>query len=274
VREAAASGRREVQLLGQIVNHYDAPDEPGCDFTGLLEAVHGVPGIERIRFASPHPRHVSPRFLDAMARLPKICRHLHLPVQSGSTRVLDAMRRRYTRESYLELVSRIREQLPEVALSTDMIIGFPGETAADFEDTMSLTETVGFHSMFSYKYSARPNTLADKRFADDVSDDEKTRRIVALQALQRDIQTRLNERMVGTRVDVLVDAASRRRDTELSGRTSGNVVVNLPGPSSWMGETVAVHVERAGAYSLWGRAIGEGRRPDAALEFDSVRGRA
>ena len=274
VREAAASGRREVQLLGQIVNHYDAPDEPGCDFTGLLEAVHDVAGIERIRFASPHPRHVSPRFLDAMGRLPKICRHLHLPVQSGSTRVLDAMRRRYTRESYLELVSRIRERLPEVALSTDMIVGFPGETPADFEDTMSLTETVGFHSMFSYKYSPRPNTLADKRFADDVSDDEKTRRIVALQALQRDIQTRLNERMVGTRVDVLVDAASRRRDTELSGRTSGNVVVNLPGPSSWMGQTVAVHVERAGAHSLWGRAIGGEPHTGDALEFDSVRGRA
>ena len=165
VREAAASGRREVQLLGQIVNHYDAPDEPGCDFTGLLEAVHEVPGIERIRFASPHPRHVSPRFLDAMGRLPKICRHLHLPVQSGSTRVLDAMRRRYTRESYLELVARIRERLPEVALSTDMIVGFPGETDADFEDTMSLTAAVGFHSMFSFKYSPRPNTLADKRFA-------------------------------------------------------------------------------------------------------------
>src|SRR5437660_6254839 len=118
VREAAASGRREVQLLGQIVNHYDAPDDPGCDFTGLLEAVHDVQGIERIRFASPHPRHFSQRFIDAMARLPKICRHLHLPVQSGSTRVLASMRRRYTRESYLALVAAIRRTLPGVALST------------------------------------------------------------------------------------------------------------------------------------------------------------
>src|SRR5207244_9054235 len=109
VREAAASGRQEVQLLGQIVNHYDAPDEPGCDFTGLLEAIHEIPGIERIRFASPHPRHVTPPFLAAMASLPKVCRHLHLPVQSGSTRVLEAMRRRYTRESYLDLVAAIRE---------------------------------------------------------------------------------------------------------------------------------------------------------------------
>src|ERR1700741_737341 len=150
--EAAASRHTERQLLGQIVNHYQAPDDPGCDFTGLLEAVHDVPGVERIRFASPHPRHFSARFLEAMRQLPKICRHLHLPVQSGSTRVLEAMRRRYSRESYLELVNRIRESLPDVALSTDMIVGFPGESIEDFDDTLSLTETVRYHSMFSFKY--------------------------------------------------------------------------------------------------------------------------
>jgi tRNA-2-methylthio-N6-dimethylallyladenosine synthase len=252
VRELAASGHREVQLLGQIVNHYAAPDEPSCDFSGLLEAVHAVDGVERIRFASPHPRHVTPRFLDTMARLPKVCRHLHLPVQSGSTRVLAAMRRRYTRGSYLELVERIRGTLPDVALSTDMIVGFPGETGADFEDTLTLTAAVGYHSMFSFKYSPRPNTLADKRLADDVVEEEKTRRIVALQALQRNIQTALNERLVGSKVDVLVDAASRRCETELSGRTSTNVVVNLPGPRAWIGRTVAVRVERAGPHSVWG----------------------
>ncbi|HYM22500.1 MAG TPA: tRNA (N6-isopentenyl adenosine(37)-C2)-methylthiotransferase MiaB, partial [Vicinamibacterales bacterium] len=253
VREAAASGRKEVQLLGQIVNHYEAPDEPSCDFTGLLEALHAVDGIERIRFASPHPRHFDDRFLDAMRRLPKICRHLHLPVQSGSTRVLERMRRRYTRDGYLDLVGRIRASLPEVALSTDMIVGFPGEDAADFDETLSLTSAVGFHSMFSFKYSERPNTLAEKRLADTVSEEEKTRRIVALQALQRDIQTRLNAALVGARVEVLVDAASRRRDTELSGRTTGNVVVNLPGPAEWIGRTVPVRVERAGAHSVWGQ---------------------
>jgi tRNA-2-methylthio-N6-dimethylallyladenosine synthase len=252
VREAAAEGRREVQLLGQIVNHYDAPDDRHCDFSGLLEAVHAVDGIERIRFASPHPRHVSSRFLETMARLPKICRHLHLPVQSGSTRVLDAMRRRYTRESYLDLIGRIRESLPDVALSTDMIVGFPGETAAEFDETLTLTAAVRFHSMFSFKYSPRPNTLADKRLADDVHEDEKTRRIVALQALQRDIQSELNEELVGRTVDVLVDAVSRRREVELSGRTSGNIVVNLPGPAEWMGRTLPVHVERAGPHSVWG----------------------
>src|SRR5579871_5860319 len=255
VREAVASGRREVQLLGQIVNHYAAPDDPACDFTGLLEAMHDIDGLERIRFASPHPRHFDDRFLDAMGRLPKICRHLHLPVQSGSTRVLDAMRRRYTRESYLDLVARIRARLPEVALSTDMIVGFPGETDADFDETLSLTEAVGYHSMFSFKYSPRPNTLAEKRLPDDVPEEEKTRRIVALQARQREIQSRLNAALVGRTVDVLVDAASRKRDTELSGRTSQNVVVNVPGPEAWIGRTVPVRVERAGPHSVWGRAV-------------------
>jgi len=257
VREAALRGHREVQLLGQIVNHYAAPDDPTCDFSGLLEAVHEVDGIERIRFASPHPRHVSPRFLDTMARLPKVCRHLHLPVQSGSTRVLEAMRRRYTRESYLDLVGRIRASLPGVALSTDMIVGFPGETDADFDDTLTLTAAVRYHSMFSFKYSARPNTLAEKRLADDVSEAEKTRRIMALQELQRGIQTALNEALVGQVADVLVDAASRRRETELSGRTSANVVVNVPGPAEWIGQTVAVRIERAGPHSVWGRAAVE-----------------
>ena len=253
VREAADSGRREVQLLGQIVNHYSAPDDPSCDFSGLLEAIHEVPGIERIRFASPHPRHVSPRFLATMAALPKICRHLHLPVQSGSTKVLEAMRRRYSRESYLELIGRIRETLPEVALSTDMIVGFPGETGADFDDTMTLTAAVRYHSMFSFKYSPRPNTLAEKRLADDVPEGEKSRRIVALQALQREIQESLNDALVGRTVDVLVDSASRRRDTELSGRTSTNVVVNLPGSAEWIGRTVPVRIERAGPHSVWGQ---------------------
>jgi tRNA-2-methylthio-N6-dimethylallyladenosine synthase len=253
VREAAGSGRREVQLLGQIVNHYRAPDDPSCDFTGLLEAIHEVDGIERIRFASPHPRHFDEGFLGAMRRLPKICRHLHLPVQSGSTRVLEAMRRRYTRESYLDLVARIRALLPEVALSTDMIVGFPGETAADFEETLSLTEAVRYTSMFSFKYSERPNTLAAKRLPEEVDEAEKTRRIVTLQALQRDIQSRLNEALVGRTVEVLVDAASRRRETELSGRTTTNVVVNLPGPADWIGRTLPVRVERAGPHSVWGR---------------------
>ena len=138
-----------------------------------------------------------------------------------------------------------------------MIVGFPGETDAEFEETLSLTAAVGYHSMFSFKYSARPNTLADQRLADDVDGEEKTRRIVALQLLQREIQTGLNAQLVGRDVDVLVDSVSRRRDTELSGRTSSNVVVNLPGPASWMGRTVTVRVGRAGPHSVWGSVDSE-----------------
>jgi len=254
VRDAAATGHTEIQLLGQIVNHYEAPDDPACDFTGLLEAVHEVPGVARIRFASPHPRYVDDRFLARMRDLPKVCRHLHLPVQSGSTRVLEAMRRRYTREAYLDLVARIRATLPDVALSTDVIVGFPGETDADFEQTLSLTAAVAYHSMFSFKYSPRPNTLAETRLVDDVPEEEKTRRIVALQALQREIQLAINAGLVGRVEDVLVDSASRRRATELSGRTSANVVVNLPGDASWIGRVLPVAIERAGPHSVWGQA--------------------
>lgn len=255
VADAAAGGRPEVQLLGQIVNHYQAPDNEACDFAGLLEAVDQVPGIRRIRFSSPHPRHVTKRLLEAMGRLPHVCRHVHLPVQSGSTRILAAMRRRHTREHYLELVERLRDRAPGIQLSTDLIVGFPGETAADFGDTMSLVEAVGFHSAFSFKYSERPGTLAARRLADDVPEDEKSRRLAELQALQKTIQTALHERAVGTTVEVLIDSVSRRRETELSGRTTGNTVVNLPGDASQLGRFVQVMIERAGPHSLWGRQV-------------------
>ncbi|HJU43283.1 MAG TPA: tRNA (N6-isopentenyl adenosine(37)-C2)-methylthiotransferase MiaB [Vicinamibacterales bacterium] len=257
VREAAESGRREVQLLGQIVNHYQAPDDPSCDFPALLEEVHKINGIERIRFASPHPRHTSDRLIAAVRDLPKVCKHLHLPVQSGSTRVLSLMRRRHTREHYLDLVARIRAAIPNVQLSTDMIVGFPGETEADFEETLSLTEAVRYHSMFSFKYSERPNTLASKRMPDDVTDAEKTRRIIALQALQRSIQSDLFQRSIGQTRQVLVDATSRRREWELTGRTSGNTVVNFPGPPEWLGRFMQVVIRRAGPNSVWGEPVGD-----------------
>ena len=271
VRDAVDSGRREIQLLGQIVNHYEAPDDRACDFAELLAAVNDIAGVERIRFASPHPRHTGRRLIEAVRDLPKVCKHLHLPVQSGSSRVLRAMRRRYSRESYLELVNEIRETIPAIALSTDMIVGFPGEDAHDFEQTLSLTEAVQYHSMFSFKYSPRPNTLASKRMPDDVRDEEKTARIVALQSLQREIQTRLHERAVGSTVEVLIDSASRRHDAEVSGRTSGNTVVNCAMPalgaesnsrnanrgnaSDWIGRTVDVRILRAGPHSLRGEAV-------------------
>jgi tRNA-2-methylthio-N6-dimethylallyladenosine synthase len=264
VREAVDSGRKEIQLLGQIVNHYSAPDDASCDFANLLAHVNDVAGVERIRFASPHPRHTGQRLIEAIRDLPKVCKHIHLPVQSGSSKILRAMRRRHTREQYLDLLQQIRESIPGIALSTDMIVGFPGETTDDFEETLSLTSAAQYHSMFSFKYSPRPHTLAEKRMPDDVPDEEKTARIVALQTLQREIQTRLNEETVGTLADVLVDSASRRQLHEVSGRTSSNTVVNLPMPSdttgntnqgAWIGRTVPVRITRAGPHSLWGEAV-------------------
>jgi tRNA-2-methylthio-N6-dimethylallyladenosine synthase len=254
VHEAVAGGRTEVQLLGQIVNHYQAPDDLGCDFAGLLEAVNEVGGLRRIRFASPHPRHVSPRLVDAIRDLPRVCKHLHLPVQSGSTRILAAMRRRHTREDYLDLVGSLKERVPGIQLSTDMIVGFPGESEKDFAETLTLVEAVRFHSMFSFKYSERPDTLAARRLPDDVPEEEKGRRLASLQDRQKTAQVALHAQAVGTTVEVLVDSVSRRRDTELSGRTSGNTVVNFPGRASQLGSLVAVTIERSGPHSLWGRA--------------------
>ncbi|MGH9254701.1 MAG: tRNA (N6-isopentenyl adenosine(37)-C2)-methylthiotransferase MiaB [Vicinamibacterales bacterium] len=268
VRQAVETGHREIQLLGQIVNHYRAPDDSACDFAQLLAEVHEVPGVERIRFASPHPRHTGTRLIEMVRTLPKVCKHMHLPAQSGSTRILGAMRRRHTREEYLDLVRRIRGAIPDVALSTDMIVGFPGETVEDFEQTLSLVESVGYHSMFSFKYSVRPNTLAAKRMPDDVTEAEKTARIVRLQEVQRDIQLRIHERAVGRTFAVLVDGASRRRDGEVSGRTSGNTVVNFPvadrDPARWLGRIVPVTIRRAGPNSLWGETMLEAGGADFA----------
>jgi tRNA-2-methylthio-N6-dimethylallyladenosine synthase len=252
---AAATGAKEIQLLGQIVNHYRAPDDPACDFAGLLERLNGIGGLERIRFASPHPRHVTPRMIEALRTLPKVCRHLHLPVQSGSTDVLRAMRRRHTRDEYLDLVARLRAAIPDIALSTDMIVGYPGERLEDFEQTLSLTEAVRYHSMFSFKYSPRPNTLALKRMPDDVDEGEKTRRIMELQGLQKRIQGELYAAAIGRVEHVLVDSRSRRRAWELSGRTSGNTVVNLSGDPQWIGRVIPVRITGANPNSLRGEAM-------------------
>jgi tRNA-2-methylthio-N6-dimethylallyladenosine synthase len=254
-RQAVATGAREVQLLGQIVNHYQAPDDATCDFATLLERLNEIEGLARIRFASPHPRHVTPRMIAAMRDLPAVCRHLHLPVQSGSTRVLEQMRRRHTREQYLELVAGLREAMPDIALSTDMIVGFPGEQDSDFDETLSLVAAVRYHSMFSFKYSERPNTLASKRMPDKVPEAEKTRRIVALQSLQKQIQGKIFEAAVGRTFDVLVDSRSARREWELSGRTSGNTVVNFAGQKDWIGRIVPVRITGANPNSLRGDAV-------------------
>jgi tRNA-2-methylthio-N6-dimethylallyladenosine synthase len=254
VEEAVAAGRREIHLLGQIVNHYQAPDDASCDFPALLEAVNAVAGVERIRFASPHPRHASDRLVAAIRDLPAVCKHLHLPVQSGSTRVLQAMRRRHTREDFLRLVEALRAAVPGIAISTDMIVGFPGESVQEFEDTLSLTREVRFSSMFSFKYSERPGTLAARRMPDDVGEEEKGRRLTELQDLQRAIQLELHQAAVGRVSEVLVDSISRRRPGEVAGRTTGNAVVNFPGEPWWLGRLMPVRIVGAGPNSLRGEA--------------------
>jgi len=252
VERAAESGRVEVTLLGQIVNHYQAPDDSSCDFAALLERVSAVSGIKRIRFASPHPRHATDRLVAAMRDLPKVCKHFHLPVQSGSNTVLQAMRRRYTREDYLALVARLRAEVPGIVVSTDVIVGFPGETEADFEQTLDLVRDVQFSSMYSFKYSPRPNTLAFKRMADDVLESDKTRRIMTLQALQAEIQLGLYQAQVGSVVEVLVESKSRRRESELAGRTPGWLLVNFSGAEHLIGQLVRVRVTSAAPNSLRG----------------------
>jgi tRNA-2-methylthio-N6-dimethylallyladenosine synthase len=195
---------------------------------------------------------VTPGLIRAIRDLDPVCKHLHLPAQSGSNRVLASMRRRYTRESYLALVHRLRAEVPGIALSTDMIIGFPGETDEDFEQTLDLVREGRFHAMYSFKYSPRPNTLAQKRFPDDVPEAEKTRRILTLQALQGEIQGDIYRAALGSTVDLMVESTSRRRAWELAGRTSGNTVVNFPGPQDWIGLLVPVRITGAGPNSLRG----------------------
>lgn len=258
VREAVSEGCREILLLGQIVNDYRDPDDPACDLPALLEQIHEVPGVVRIRFASPHPRHVTPRLIAGMQRLPKVCRHLHLPVQSGSTRILDAMRRQHTREDYLALVDRLRAAMPNLAVSTDLIVGFPGESAEDFEHTMTLLAAVRFSSVFAFKYTPRPNTFAFNNLVDDVPQGVKAERLARLQAAQRAIQLDLHQAMVGTVQEVLLDSHSRRGTAMLSGRTSGNTVVNVPGDEQWLGRVVSVCITGAGPHSLAGRVLDEG----------------
>lgn len=257
VERAVAGGRVEVQLLGQIVNHYQAPDDPTCDFAELLRRAARVAGIRRLRFASPHPRHVSQRLIDVIREEPVVCKHLHLPVQSGSNRVLKAMRRRYTRESFLDLVEQLRHDVPGIALSTDMIVGFPGETDEDFALTLDLVTRARFHSMYSFKYSARPNTLATKRLPDDVPEAAKTSRIVALQRLQAEVQGSQFAGMVNQVHDVLIDSVSRRREWEVSGRTSGNTVVNVPGQASLIGQIRSVRITGHGPNSLRGELVSQ-----------------
>ncbi|MEW5893076.1 MAG: tRNA (N6-isopentenyl adenosine(37)-C2)-methylthiotransferase MiaB [Pseudomonadota bacterium] len=252
----AAQGVKEVTLLGQNVNAYRGamPDGEVADFALLLEYVAEVPGIERIRYTTSHPREFTPRLIEAYAKLPKLVSHLHLPVQSGSDRVLMAMKRGYTVLEYKSIVRRLRAVRPDLSLASDFIVGFPGETAADFEATLKLVEELGFDGSFSFVYSPRPGTPAAS-LADDVSQEEKLQRLYRLQALlERQAQAN-SAAMVGTLQRVLVEGPSKKDASELSGRTDNNRIVNFPGNARLVGQFVDVRITRAYPNSLRGEVV-------------------
>ena len=256
VARLADQGVREVTLLGQNVNAYlgkvegfDAP----ADFALLLEYVHDIPGIERIRYTTSHPREFSDRLVAAHARLPKLASHVHLPVQAGSDRILMAMKRGYTAMEYRSIIRRLRQAAPTISVSSDFIVGFPGETEEDFERTLRLVREVGFDDSYSFVYSARPGTPAAS-LPDETPEAVKLERLRRLQALIQAQATAISEGMVGTRQRVLVESPSRRNAAELAGRTANNRVVNFPGSPDSIGRMVEVEIVEALAHTLRGIA--------------------
>jgi tRNA-2-methylthio-N6-dimethylallyladenosine synthase len=247
VRSLVARGYREVMLLGQTVNAYR---HGPTDFAGLLEAVHAVPGLERLRFTTSHPSHVDARLAQALRDLPNLCPYLHLPVQSGSDRILADMRRGYTAGQYRDTVRLLRELVPDLALTSDVIVGYPGEDEADFEATAALVRDVGFDGLFVFLYSPRPGTGA-LRLGDPVPEAEKKRRFDVLNTSQQRYQAGRNQARVGRVERVLIDSAPR--PGRLAGRTRDFRIVHLDGPESWVGSFLDVIVTGAGPNSLRAR---------------------
>ncbi|MFQ5354492.1 MAG: tRNA (N6-isopentenyl adenosine(37)-C2)-methylthiotransferase MiaB, partial [Thermodesulfobacteriota bacterium] len=245
-------GVREVMLLGQNVNSY-RDSGAGLSFVELLRRVARIDGIWRIRFVTSHPRDLSPELIRLFGEEEgeKLCRHLHLPVQSGSDRILELMRRGYKAGEYLEKVAMLQDLYPEMALTTDIIVGFPGETEEDFEATMALVRRVRFDNIFSFMYSPRPGTIAAD-FKDHLPLAEKKRRLAALQALQSSITMERGRVLVGRVENVLVEGASKQSSEELTGRTSQNRVVNFPAPAEKEGSIIDVHITEAYQHSLRG----------------------
>jgi tRNA-2-methylthio-N6-dimethylallyladenosine synthase len=250
LRDLAADGVREVVFLGQTVNAWR---DGGWDFAELLRRAAGVADILRIRFTSPHPSDVSPRLIDAMAECPTVMPQLHLPVQAGSDRVLARMGRDYTAAAYEELVGRLRARIPHLALSTDVIVGFPGEDQEDFARTEALVGRIRYDSAFLFKYSPRPGTRAF-RWDDSVAEPEKGRRLARLVALQEAVSAELNRPLVGTEVEVLVEGRARRPDGWMAGKSPQLKTVVFPGPAR-PGDLVRVRVEAATSHTLSGSIV-------------------
>jgi tRNA-2-methylthio-N6-dimethylallyladenosine synthase len=250
VQGLAGRGYKEVTLLGQNVNSYGKGSADACSFPQLLGRVHAVEGIERIRFVTSHPRDLSDELIAAMRDLPKVCEALHLPVQSGSDRVLGSMNRKYRAAEYLAKIEKLRDAVPEIVLTTDIIAGFPGETDKDVAETLRLLRAVEYDGIFAFKYSKRPGTAA-LALDGHLSEDVKDARLAEVFAVQHDITSRRNGRHVGTQQEVLVEGGSKRGRT-LTGRTRGNKAVNFPGSEALTGSLVQVRILAAGPNSLSG----------------------
>jgi tRNA-2-methylthio-N6-dimethylallyladenosine synthase len=263
IRVMADNGIREVTLLGQNVNSYGAK-ENSLSFSGLLEKVAAVDGIHRIRFTTSHPKDLSQELIQAMKELDKVCNHLHLPVQSGSDRILKKMNRGYTAEIYLSRVDALRSAIPDIGLSTDIIVGFPSETAQNFEDTMALVEKVGFDSIFAFAYSDRSFAPAAK-FSSPVDEAEKMARLNRLLAFQDTITRKKNQEMIGRKVRVLVEGVSARQHDgfvkttphtrQMTGRSEANKIVHFPSDTLTPGDLVDVQIDNAYPHSLWGQPL-------------------
>jgi len=254
VRQLADLGYSEVQLLGQTVNSYTDPTPRGMRFSELLLAVADVQGIRRVRFTTSHPSDFEKDIVEAIESQPKICDHVHLPVQSGSTKVLRAMQRTYSRGEYLEKIAMMRGASRLIAITTDIIVGFPGETESDFEETLSLLDEVQYDNLFSFKYSPRPNTPS-LTMPDAIPEEEKGRRLAALQDKQREIQTKKHEALLGKTFEVLVSGKSRRENQWFGYSTSHRVINFASQANKLLGTYVQVHVTGAGPNNLAGEQV-------------------
>jgi tRNA-2-methylthio-N6-dimethylallyladenosine synthase len=254
VRRLADAGYSEIQLLGQTVNSYRDPSPNRKTFAELLVAVAAIPGIRRVRFTTSHPRDFGRDIVEAIDWVPELCDHVHLPVQSGSTRILRAMLRTYTREEYLEKIAMIREARRPISVTSDIIVGFPGETEEDLEETLSLLDAAQYDGVFAFQYSPRPNTSA-RNMPDAIPEEEKGRRLARVMDRQREIQRARNEALVGEIFEVLVDGASRRPG-QWSGRCSSNRILNFTSPQeNLLGEYVPVRVASASPNCLVGEHV-------------------
>jgi tRNA-2-methylthio-N6-dimethylallyladenosine synthase len=250
VEELCAKGYIEVMLLGQTVNSYK-DRVSHINFAQLLRRISAVSGLKRIRFTSPHPSDFTDELLDVMVSYPQVCNQIHLPVQSGATRMLTKMGRGYTRERYMEIIRKLHNAPRSISISTDIIVGFPGESDSDFQDTLSLLDEVQYESVFSFKYSPRPFTKALNFADEEIPEEEKGRRLKIVQEKQKHIQYALNASYLGKRIEVLVEGRAKSR-VRLAGRTSNNKIVNFDGPDKLIGQFAQIEISGYSANSLKG----------------------